>query len=198
MESGVCLNELGLVGESGAAPVETVGELVEGVEWLVGDALVGERPETLGGLKLGGVGGQEAQADALWWQKLFADVPAGVVEHDDHRLVRSGSDVAGEGLEHPLEQGDADAACHPPFHGAGRGPDEAIEVEPLVLVRGQRCRAPAAPRPDPANHRLQAEPVLVEGPDLDGAARLLGLRLVHCLAEFFLNPVRASSSAALA
>ena len=44
-EVGCGLDEVGLIDEGGASPVECFGELIEGVERYVGDALVGERPE---------------------------------------------------------------------------------------------------------------------------------------------------------
>jgi len=152
----------------------------------------------LGRLQLGRVGRQEAQAQAVGQLELLADVPAGIVEHQDHCLVRSGADVAGERREHLLEQFDADAIGQPPLDLAGGRPHEAVEVEPLVLVRCHGNRALAAPGPHPADHRLQAEPVLVEGPDLDRTAGCFGLCHLHCLAEFFLKPTRSSSPAALA
>jgi len=152
----------------------------------------------LGRLQLGGVRGQEAEADAVGDVELRAGVPAGVVEHQDDGLVRPGTDVAGEGVEHLLEQIDADAVGHPPLDLAGAWPDEAEEVEPLVSVGADCHRALAAPGPDPADQRLQPEPVLVEGPELDGAAGMLGLRRIHRLAEVFLYAARVSASAALA
>lgn len=47
------LEEVGLVGEGGASLVEGLFELFETVVGFVGDGLVGERPEALGGLQLG-------------------------------------------------------------------------------------------------------------------------------------------------
>ena len=183
-----------MVGEGGASSVEAVGELVDGLERPVGDGLVGERPETLGRLQFGCVGGQEAELDAVRQPQLAADVPACVVEHEDDGLVWPGAGIAGEGVEHLLEQGDADAVGHPPLDVAGGGPHEAVEVEPLVLVAGDRDRAPAAPGPHPADQRLQAEPVLVERPDLDRPARRG--RRAHRVPEFFLKAAQAVSSAA--
>jgi len=42
-------------------------------EALVSERLVGERPEMLGGLELGGVGGQGEEMDALWNEAKAAE-----------------------------------------------------------------------------------------------------------------------------
>ncbi len=53
MEVGVGLDDGWVVGENRASPIERVGELVEAGERLVGDGLVGERPQVLGRLESG-------------------------------------------------------------------------------------------------------------------------------------------------
>jgi hypothetical protein len=55
----------------------------------------------------------------------------------------------------------------------------------LVFVRADRRRASAAPGPNPPRQRLQAEAVLVEGPQLDRPARRLGLGGIHRRGEVF-------------
>ncbi len=55
MEVGVGFDDVGLIGQGRASSVEDIGEIVEGFDGLVGDGLVGERPETLGRLEFGRV-----------------------------------------------------------------------------------------------------------------------------------------------
>ena len=50
-------------------------------------------------------------------------------------------------------------------------------------------------RPDPAQDRLQADAVLVRGPDLDRRVRVLGPRLGDGLLQLFLNASRSSGVA---
>src|ERR1700704_803781 len=86
----------------------------------------------------------------------------------------------------------------PPLDRAGGRPHETVEVEPLVFVRAERHRALAAPGPNPPDERLQAEAMLVEGPQLDRAAGRGALGRVHRGGEVFLKASCASGPAALA
>jgi hypothetical protein len=73
--------------------------------------------------------------------------------------------------------------------------DEAVEIEPLVAVLPDRDRALALGRPLPPPDRLQADAMLVEGPDLDRPLGVLGAALIHPAREPLL---KASCSSALA
>jgi len=132
-----------------------------------------------GRLEFRGVGRQEAKPDAVGDPQSLADMPAGTVEH-------------------ALEQRNVDAIGQPPLDCAGCRSHEAVEIEPFVLVRADRHGALTAPRPNPPNERLQAEAMLVEGPQLDRAAGRLGLGRVHRGGEVFLKASCASGPAALA
>ncbi len=125
-------------------------------------------------------------------------MPAGAVEHQDDGLVRAGAECGGEAVEHALEQRDIDAIGQPPLDRTGLRPHKAVEIEPFVLVRADRHGALAAPGPNPSNQRFQAEAMLVEGPQLDRAARRLGLGRRHRGGEVFLKASCASGPAALA
>ena len=198
MEISVGFDDGGVIGEDRAPPIEGLGEFVERGERPVGDGFVGERPEVFGRLEFRGVGRQEAELDAVGDAQPLADMPAGAVEEQDHRFVRAGADRIGEAIQNALEQRDIDAVGEPPFDRAGRRAHKAVEVEPLVFVRADRRRASAAPGPNPPRQRLQAEAVLVEGPQLDRPARRLGLGGIHRRGEVFLKASCASGAAALA
>ncbi len=124
-------------------------------------------------------------------------MPAGIVDQQHDGLLNAGARRLGEGVEDGLEQADGDGAGEPPFDGAAHGVDEGVEVEPFVLVAGAGRRALTDLGPDAPSERLQAEAVLVEGPDLDRPPGRLALRLRHLLAEFFLKAARSSGPAAL-
>src|SRR4051794_14797889 len=70
--------------------------------------------------------------------------------------------------------------------------DEGGDVEPLVAVVAEGDRPLTFGRPDPAQDRLQANAVLVRGPDLDRRVRVLGPRLGDGLLQLFLNALRSS------
>ena len=59
-EACACADHGRPVGEGGAAAVEGLGEILDGGEGLVGDGLVGERPQALAGPRLGRMGRQQA------------------------------------------------------------------------------------------------------------------------------------------
>src|SRR4051812_46674977 len=73
--------------------------------------------------------------------------------------------------------------------------DEGGDVEPLVAVVAEGDRPLTFGRPDPAQDRLQADAVLVRGPDLDRRVRVLGPRLGDGLLQLFLNASRSSGVA---
>jgi hypothetical protein len=94
-------------------------------------------------------------------------VPAGVVEHEHDDARRPGADQPGEVGEEGLEQRLVDGVGEVPLGLAAGRSDEGGDVQPLVAVMPERDRLLADRRPDPARERLQAEAVLVGGPDLD-------------------------------
>src|SRR3954466_11938321 len=73
--------------------------------------------------------------------------------------------------------------------------DEGGDVEPLGAVVAEGDRPLTFGRPDPAQDRLQANAVLVRGPDLDRRVRVLGPRLGDGLLQLFLNASRSSGVA---
>lgn len=198
MEEGVGLDNVVLLDEGAASVCEGLAELFEAVEGPVGDRFIGQRPEPLGWLELRGIGRQEAERDAVGRLELVADMPAGIIDHEHDRGAPASTDGFCEGIENALEERHVDAAGEPPFDGTGGWPYEAIEVEPLVLVMADREGALAPLRPDPAADRLQAEAMLVEGPDLDRPAGRPAPCRRYRAAEFFLNRPCVAASAALA
>src|SRR3954467_12186249 len=74
--------------------------------------------------------------------------------------------------------------------------DEGGDVEPLVAVVAEGDRPLTFGRPDPAQDRLQANAVLVRGPDLDRRVRVLCRFLGNGLLQLFLNASRSSGVAA--
>lgn len=134
--------------------------------------------------------------EALREFQLLGPVPSRIVEEDDDGLVRAGPAGLGEGIDYGLEQRGIDSVGEPPLELATARADEAIEVEPLVLVAAHGSGPGADFRPDPAAQRLQAEAVFVKGPDFERSAGRLRPRRSHCLAEFFLNAAASSGPAA--
>jgi len=181
--------------EDPATVCDRAFQIGEGLEVLVGERLVEDGPEVLGGLKLGGVWGQVDEPEAVGHDQVRRGVPAGVVElkHDDALASRPG--LAGKQPQERLKERLGHAIRHVP-EGLARGRlDEGGDVEPLVAVVAERNRALTLGRPDPAQDRLQADAVLVRGPDLDRRVRVLDRFLGDGLLQLFLNASRSSGEA---
>ena len=78
--------------ENPATVCDRAFQISEGLEVPVGERLIQDGPEVLGGLKLGRVAGQVDQPEALGHDQVRCDVPAGVVEpeHDAPPARRPG------------------------------------------------------------------------------------------------------------
>ena len=174
---------------------DDVLKIGKGREMPVGKRLIQNRPEVLGGLKLGGVWGQVDGPDPVRHGQVGRGVPAGVVElkHDD--AIPSRPSLAGkqgqqrgkERLGHPVR--------YVPEGLAGDRLHEGGDVQPLIAVMAKRDGPLAFGRPDPAQDRLQPDAVLVRGPDLNRLVRVLGPRLGDGLFQLFLNASRSSGVA---
>ncbi len=81
-------------------------QIIEGAERLIGDTLVGERPQTLTGLQFGRRGWQEEQVDAFGHHEFFAGMPARLIEDQQDPLGRACAHGLGE-----LCQGNREHIC---------------------------------------------------------------------------------------
>src|SRR3954454_18995455 len=109
-------------------------EISKGLEVLVGERLIQNGPEVLGGLKLGGVWGQVNEPDPLRNSQVRLSVPTGVVElkHDDALPSRPG--LTRKQRQQRGKERLGDAVRHIPEHLAGDRLHEGGDVQPLVAV----------------------------------------------------------------
>src|SRR3954453_10848888 len=184
--------------ENATALGHDVLEISKRREVLVGEWLIQDGPEVLGGLKLGRVWGQVDEVDGpdpIRHDQVRFGVPAGVVElqHDDPLASRPG--LARKQRQQRGKERLRDAVRDVP-EGLARGRlHEGGDVEPLVAVVAQ-CDGPLPlGRPDPAQDRLQPNAVFVGGPDLNRRVRVLGPLLSDGLLQLFLNASRSSGVA---
>src|SRR5690349_2820154 len=159
--------------EGDAALGDRTVEVLDRAEVLVGERLVGHRPEALGRPELGAVGRQVDEPDALGDGQPGLRVPAGVVEDEDDDPVATGAGLAGEEGEERLEERLRHPVRQVPEDLARGRLHDGDHVEPLEAVVAGRARSLAPGRPDAAKDRLQPDAVLVRGEDFDGLARVL-------------------------
>src|SRR3954470_17941498 len=182
--------------EASATVCDDAFQIGEGLEVLVGERLIQNRPEVLSRLKLGRVRGQVGEPDAIRHSQGRRGGPAGAVEpkHDDAIPSRPG--LTGKQGQEPCEERLGHPVRDVP-EGLARGRlHEGGHVQPLVPVMTQRDRPLTFGRPHPPDDRLQPEAVLIRGPDLDRLFRGLSSRLSDGLLELFLNASRSSGVAA--
>ena len=167
MEQGGGADEIGACLQGDTALGLDVFEFVDAGEMPVGQHRVGQRPQVLRGLQLGGVGRQEQQMDVLGHAQPQAFVPAGTVEHEDDLFGRTGADLTGEGGQLHLEERDTDGGGQTKDGAPRGGMDEADEVTPVVAVL-HRGRGPLpVETPDLVQDGLEANAVLIRRPELD-------------------------------
>src|SRR5215218_2180723 len=182
--------------EDPATVCDRAFQIGEGRKGAVRERLIQNGPEVLDGLKLGRVRGQVGEPEALRHNQVGRGVPAGAVEpeHDDAIPSRpglarkQGQQRRKERLGHPVR--------HVPEHLAGDRLHEGGDVQPLVAVVAEGDRPLTLGGPHPPDDRLQADAVLICGPDLDRLVRVLGSRVSDGLLELFLNVSHSSGVAA--
>lgn len=114
MEIGVLRDEVAGVMERATSFCDDVVEIVDGVEELVDDRLVDERPEVFSRLDFRGVGRQVDEPDPVGDGEVLQRVPAGIVEHEDDDAVTPGAGCAREVGEQLFEEGFVDAVRYIP------------------------------------------------------------------------------------
>src|SRR3954471_8043179 len=182
--------------ENATALGHDVLEISKRREVLVGERLIQDRPEVLGGLKLGRVWGQVDGPDPIRNSQVRRSVPAGVVEPEDDDAIPSRPSLTGKQRQQRSKEWLRDPVRDVPDHLAGDRLHEGGHVQPLITVVTERDGPLAFGRPDPAQDRLQPDAVLIRGPDLDCRVRVLGPLLGDGLLELFLNASRSSGVAA--
>src|SRR5215207_5494278 len=188
--------------ENATARGDDVLEISKRREVLVSEWLVEDGPEVFGGLKLGRVRGQVDGPDPIRHSQVGRGVPAGAVEPDprvkpeDDDAIPSRPGLARKQGQQRRKERLGDPVRDGPEGLARDWLHEGGDVQPLVAVVTQRDRPLAFGRPDPTQDRLQADAVLIRGPDLDRRVRVLGSRLSDGLLELFLNASRCSGVAA--
>ncbi len=121
----------------------------------------------LGRLQLWRRGRQQGQVDAIRHLEVVTDVPASLVDDQHDLLVWSRTRGLGKLLKGKLVDPGVDRWQDEPEALASFGPDEAVEVEPLVARMDCGDGALTFGSPDPTQDGLEAKPMLVLAPDLD-------------------------------
>src|SRR5215204_970224 len=192
----VCAGFELIVIENATALGDDVLEISKRREVVVGEWLVEDGPEVLSRLTLGGVRGQGDGPDPIRHSQVGRGVPAGAVEPEHDDAIPSRPGLTRKQRQQCSKERLGDAVRDVPEHLAGDRLHEGGDVQPLVTVVAEGDRPLAFGRPHPAQDRLQAEAVLVRGPDLNRFVRVLGRFLGNDRGQLFLNVSHSSGVAA--
>src|SRR4051812_13369198 len=191
----VCPEAELIASEDPATVCDRAFQIGKGLEVAVRERLIQNGPEVLGGLKLGGVWGQVDEPEALRHDQVRRGVPAGAVEPEHDDAIPSRPGLARKQRQQRGKERLGDAVRHGPEHLAGDRLDEGGHIKPLVAVV-TKCDGPLTLEgPHPPDDRLQADAVLVRGPDLNRFVRVLGPLLGNNPGQLFLNTSRSSGVA---
>lgn len=177
MEEGVLANALGLLLEGKAALCLDLLQGGEVGEADIGERLVGQRPEVLGGLEFGGVGRLDEEMNAVGHLHLLAGMPAGAIKHQRQPLGRSCANILSKGSQHLAKDGRSDRGQEPPLGLPGGRPDKATDIQPLVALLDWGDGTLADGGPDPPNERQETGTrrrvsMLVGGPQFHTRRRM--------------------------
>jgi hypothetical protein len=191
----VCPEAELIASEDPATVCDRAFQIGKGLEVAVCERLIQNGPEVLGGLKLGGVWGQVDEPEALRHDQVRRGVPAGAVEPEHDDAIPSRPGLARKQRQERGKERLGYSVRHVPEHLAGDRLDEGGHIKPLVAVV-TKCDGPLTlGGPHPPDDRLQADAVLVRGPDLNRLVRVLCRFLRDHRGQLFLNTSRSSGVA---
>lgn len=109
--------------------------------------------------------------DVVGHAQLETRMPARAIEDQHDLFVGTRAHLAGEFGQLDLKERDADGGREMEDGPPRGGMDEADEIAPFKAVLHARHRPLANRRPDPAQQRFEADPVLIDRPQLDAGVR---------------------------
>ena len=164
-------DEIAAALEHDAAAGLCLFQFIEIGEMAVDEDAVGEQPEVLGGLQLGGLRWQEEQVDMVGHEQLHARMPPCPIQHQHDLLVGSRAGLLGEGGELGFEDLDAHLRGLVKEGTARGGMDKADQPTPDEAVLHHRMRSRACRRPDATEEWLEANAMLIGRPELNTRVR---------------------------
>jgi hypothetical protein len=161
-------------------------EVVDGFEVLVDERLIDKGPEALSGLEFRAAWRLIDEPDAVWNWKIFWAMLAGIIKLQDDDAIAAGTGLTCEGGEQFGKERLVDPVGKIPDRLSARECDEASHVEPFAAMVTEGNRPLPDRCPNPAMDRLEAEPMLIRGPHLDGFVGMLGGLFGDRVGELFL------------
>lgn len=193
MKIGVAFDDVWILMEEAASLGNSSIEVIDCCKVPIDERFVDEGPEVLGRLEFRTAWRLIDQPNAVRDRKVFRAVPAGIVELKDNDAIAASAGLTREGVEQLGKERLVDPVREIPDSLSARGRDEADDVEPFVAMVTERDRPLANRRPNPTMDRLEAEPMLIRGPDLDRLVWMLLGFFGDRVDEFFYKPLPVRS-----
>jgi hypothetical protein len=189
MEAGLGLDDLRVGSQPAAAFDLDLFQRVERGEDPIGEWLVGKGPEPLCGLHLWGIRWQEHQVDPLRQLKSRTAVPSGTIQHQHDVLVWPCSHLLGKSGQGKGEDLNADCREQQPTRPPALGMHKGKDVHPFITLGYWGFHRCTLRSPDASQDRLEANPMLIHGPEFSLCLRVLVLHQSELVWQFFYTPV---------
>ena len=96
--------------------------------------------------------------------EVLADMPAGIIQDDDHLVIFTRANFFGEGSEGGVECLDIDRVEHEPNQLPSVRSNKGIEIHPFEAVSPDRDRPLSLRCPNLSVYRLQTDPMFIISP----------------------------------
>lgn len=196
MEARLCSDAVFVSGELSALCGDDAIEFFDGLDMAVDDGFIDMEPQRFCRLQFGRIRRQVDEFDAFGHVEVWLCMPSGIVQQQQDDAILAGPGLCGEQRQQGFEQRLGDAVGEIPERFAARGCDEGGDVKPVEAMVAKGCRPLSHRRPDPADHRLEAEAMLVGGKQIDLDTGMAQACLFKGFSKLFLNACCSSSLAA--
>src|SRR2546429_5975020 len=185
MKGGRRLDVLWVAQQCLAALQLRLFQLLKGVKVAIGDAFVGQGPESLTWLQLWRIRRQKDEMEPFWDDQLRTAMPACSIQHQDNMLARTGTDTACKLLQGQIHHGNIDPRKEQPDGSPRLRMHKAIDVHPLVARLHDHPRTHALLHPDATQQGFETDAMLIKGPEFDACLGMLPLDLGSLAGKFF-------------
>jgi hypothetical protein len=124
------------------------------------------------GLQFGRVRRQKDEMQSFWKDELRTAMPPCPIKHNHKLFGRTSADAFGKVLQGQVHHLDIDPWQEQPNGVSRLRMHEAAHVHPLIACLHDDTRTRSFSHPDAAEQRLEANAMLIEGPEFDTGLRM--------------------------
>src|SRR5579885_995499 len=185
MEAGMSLDPLWMHLKPTTALGLDLLQFIQGGEDPIGQWLVGKGPQSLSGLHLWGIRGQEHQVDPLRQLESSTAVPPGTIQNQPDLVVWPCSHLLGKSGQVEGEDLNADRGQEPPTRLSALWMHKGKDVHPFRALGYRGFDRRSLGSPDPSQDWFEADPMLIHRPELDAGLGVVVLPQGELVRQFF-------------